>query len=76
MTIKTINIHVCDRCGYQTESPDEWINNECGSLQVKYHGSLGSKSYNGDCGGVNINENKWLCLSCTMDFIAFMRDKS
>lgn len=72
MAIKTINIHECDRCGYQTENPDEWVDGESGNLHISYSGSLGSMSYNGDCGGVNIGEKKWICLKCTKEFIEFM----
>ena len=72
MTMKTINIYQCDRCGYETQNPDEWVNHESGNLNISYSGSLGSSSYNGDCGGINIGEKKWLCLQCTKKFIEFM----
>lgn len=47
----TITIHRCDRCGYETKNPDEYIDGERGELTVAYKGSIGQ-----DCGGVNIQE--------------------
>lgn len=75
MGIKSLSQYTCDRCGYQTTDPSAWVNHESGQLNVQYHGSIGSSSYNGDCGGININEKKWLCLSCTRKFLSFMSNE-
>lgn len=61
MGIKQLRQYTCDRCGYQTLNPSDRINNESGQFNIKYNGSIGSLSYNGDCGGININEERWLC---------------
>lgn len=63
----TITIHKCDRCGHETKNPDEYINGERGELTVAYKGNIGK-----DCGGINIQECKLLCLKCTKQFIEFM----
>ena len=71
MAKTTITIHKCDMCGYETKNTDQYIDGERGELTVAYKGSIGQ-----DCGGVNIQECKWLCLRCTKKFIDFMESAS
>ena len=62
----------CDRCGKVGNTGIMEGRNVWGELDIAYSGHQGSRSWDGSAGGINIKGRKWLCMSCTEDFLKFM----
>lgn len=71
--IKTVTVCTCDRCGKEGDTEDGCMSpHEYGGLTIKYNGHISGITWQGDAGGVVYKGEKWLCLSCTKDFLKFV----
>lgn len=71
---KTTN-YVCDLCGRKSHNVDFSDSNNSGHTTLRLNGSRGSRSIQGDWGGMNINEELLLCFSCTDKIVEFINSK-